>query len=221
MMIKKNKIDKLNIQKILNKIESIPILSSSPPKGYSSTVIYESSGIVTQRSSKSSALKAKTFVGFLKNSNSDIGFPHVDTRDSYGFSWYFNKLYQAYRFYAPSVRLANIGSAARDHLANERTYLAWLRTSFASISAGVTISQFFRLNKTKEDSVTSTSERAFRSLFIMLGMVFLMFGFMRYFHCQITLVSNKFPASRGTIMASTSLTAMAIAAIPLVIIFKK
>lgn len=44
-----------------------------------------------------------------------------------------------------SLRLDNHGAVARDHLANERTFLAWLRTSLAFASIGVAITQFFRL----------------------------------------------------------------------------
>lgn len=45
-----------------------------------------------------------------------------------------------------SVSLENKGSVARDHLALERTFLAWLRTSLAFASIGVAITQLFRLN---------------------------------------------------------------------------
>lgn len=44
-----------------------------------------------------------------------------------------------------SVKLENNGATARDHLANERTFLAWLRTSLAFASIGVAVTQFFRL----------------------------------------------------------------------------
>lgn len=47
-----------------------------------------------------------------------------------------------------SVALENKGSVARDHLALERTFLAWLRTSLAFASIGIAITQLFRLNST-------------------------------------------------------------------------
>ncbi|EXJ83142.1 hypothetical protein A1O1_06761 [Capronia coronata CBS 617.96] len=47
-----------------------------------------------------------------------------------------------------SVSLENKGSVARDHLALERTFLAWLRTSLAFASIGIAITQLFRLNTT-------------------------------------------------------------------------
>ena len=45
-----------------------------------------------------------------------------------------------------SISLDNKGSVARDHLALERTFLAWLRTSLAFASIGIAITQLFRLN---------------------------------------------------------------------------
>lgn len=45
-----------------------------------------------------------------------------------------------------SITLDNKGSVARDHLALERTFLAWLRTSLAFASIGIAITQLFRLN---------------------------------------------------------------------------
>lgn len=45
-----------------------------------------------------------------------------------------------------SISLENKGSVARDHLALERTFLAWLRTSLAFASIGIAITQLFRLN---------------------------------------------------------------------------
>lgn len=57
-----------------------------------------------------------------------------------------------------SVSLENKGSVARDHLALERTFLAWLRTSLAFASIGIAITQLFRLNvniQSRQSSIPS------------------------------------------------------------------
>ncbi|BGP26247.1 hypothetical protein JCM10295v2_005192 [Rhodotorula toruloides] len=55
--------------------------------------------------------------------------------------------------------LENKGAVARDHLAGERTFLAWLRTSLALASIGIAVTQLFRLPSasTTTKSATPTS----------------------------------------------------------------
>lgn len=109
------------------------------------------------------------------------------------------------------VRLQNTGSVARDHLANERTYLAWLRTSLAFASIGVALTQFFRLdlNTTKnynQNPETLRLSTALGSLFVGTGLVVIVVGITRYFSTQYYLQLGKFPASKGLVLLCFSLT---------------
>jgi uncharacterized membrane protein YidH (DUF202 family) len=84
-----------------------------------------------------------------KNSSPDRPSSSPSTSDSsenLKQPWY-RKLVTSYR----SVSLENTGSVARDHLALERTFLAWLRTSLAFASIGIAITQLFRLNTSFAD----------------------------------------------------------------------
>ncbi|CAG8678766.1 15172_t:CDS:2, partial [Rhizophagus irregularis] len=100
----------------------------------------------------------------------------------------------------PSLTLENKASVARDHLANERTFLAWLRTSLSFISIGIAITQLFRLTKISDDQRANEYNKEGKVLgiiFILLGVVFLSFGITRYFHSQYLMTKGHFPASRG------------------------
>ncbi|PNS16579.1 hypothetical protein CAC42_79 [Sphaceloma murrayae] len=66
-----------------------------------------------------------------------------DTQDS----WW-RALFEKYG----SIELENKGSVARDHLALERTFLAWLRTSLSFASIGIAVTQLFRLNTALRDN---------------------------------------------------------------------
>lgn len=86
-----------------------------------------------------------------------------------------------------SLRLPYKGTAARDHLANERTFLAWLRTSLGLASLGITILQLQKLKgyKTKMD-------KAVGLCFICAAIVTLLIGTLRFFSIQTHLSKEHF-----------------------------
>ncbi|CAG8581106.1 2449_t:CDS:2 [Funneliformis caledonium] len=115
--------------------------------------------------------------------------------------------------YKPSLVLENKASVARDHLANERTFLAWLRTSLSFVGIGVAITQLFRLK-----GESSKGGNIIGIVFIILGILFLGFGIVRYFHSQYLMTTGHFPASRGSVLVGTILTILSLTACFLVII---
>ena len=104
-----------------------------------------------------------------------------------------------------SLSLENTGSVARDHLANERTYLAWLRTSLSFASIGVAVAQLFSLNQAIGGGTGNGSEMLRRfgqplgATFIGVAIIVLLLGVKRYFSAQSWMTRGKFPASRGSV----------------------
>ncbi|GAA5865104.1 hypothetical protein JCM3774_002132 [Rhodotorula dairenensis] len=59
-----------------------------------------------------------------------------------------------------SSQVPNTGSAARDHLAAERTVLAWLRTSMVLATVGIALAQLLRLPSTAFGSASTPTNQS-------------------------------------------------------------
>ncbi|KAF7308687.1 DUF202 domain-containing protein [Mycena chlorophos] len=105
---------------------------------------------------------------------------------------------------ALNLTLENSGSVARDHLASERTFLAYVRTSLAIASTGVALVQLFSIasssnNMTSPSSRIQTLSRPLGATMVCMGMIVLAIGTGRYFSIQRALVDGAFPVARWTV----------------------
>lgn len=66
------------------------------------------------------------------------------------------------------------------HVANERTYLAYLRTSLSLVTVGIAVTQLFRLNTATASQTEITMGKVIGSLFVVLGLLFILFGAIRF-----------------------------------------
>ncbi|KAI0248318.1 hypothetical protein BJV78DRAFT_1284923 [Lactifluus subvellereus] len=115
-----------------------------------------------------------------------------------------------------SLTLQNTGSVARDHLASERTFLAYVRTSLAFASAGVALVQLFRVSISASANESPSREiavvpyaRPLGATLIAFGMAVLTMGTLRYFAIQRALPQGLFPAARLSVfLQAVSLAAL-------------
>lgn len=112
-------------------------------------------------------------------------------------------------------------------MANERTFLAWLRTSLSFITVGVAITQLFKLKVNSKINLNdklitlSSNERLIEyhtfgkclgSLFILLGITTLVLGLLRFFQVQHALIYGHYP------MAKVSLTVIILLTLSIIVV---
>ncbi|KAG6830542.1 hypothetical protein H0H87_007741 [Tephrocybe sp. NHM501043] len=119
--------------------------------------------------------------------------------------------------------LENTGSVARDHLASERTFLAYVRTSLSIASAAVALAQILSIAQYHRDSDEDAGPthygrrveawaRPLGATAILIALMILIIGVARYFAIQNALVGGRFPVARvGIALMSTLFGALIIA----------
>ena len=90
----------------------------------------------------------------------------------------------------------------RDHLANERTFLAWVRTSIALLGFGVLIVKLRFLVPSPHAGVRST---ALGLIFAGVGLLTLLFAIWHYDRTRRRIDGQDFQAASGVIFAFAAL----------------
>ncbi|KZT53561.1 hypothetical protein CALCODRAFT_439908, partial [Calocera cornea HHB12733] len=115
------------------------------------------------------------------------------------------------------------GNIARDHLANERTFLAWIRTCLSLATTGVALVQLFALaafNPVAGDKTERTMNmaRPLGAVIIAVSAVVLLVGVHRYFRTQIALRSGTFPPSRIAPLLLSAISAAILAVVFVIVV---
>ncbi|GJE92650.1 DUF202 domain-containing protein [Phanerochaete sordida] len=113
----------------------------------------------------------------------------------------------------PALTLENSGSVARDHLASERTFLAYVRTSLTIASTGVALVQLFTISAATSNHSLEAYSRPIGAVVICVGLATLALGLTRYFAIQNALIDGNYPVAR----VSTMLLALVMMAIIVVV----
>lgn len=96
----------------------------------------------------------------------------------------------------------------QQHLANERTYLAWVRTSIAIIGIGFLASSL-HFNNIKAVSQLADGIAVFVSVFsLLVGLMILFFATVHYFSVRKNINSQTFASANKLIKLSTAIIFM-------------
>lgn len=129
--------------------------------------------------------------------------------------------------------LKNTGSTARDHLASERTFLAWIRTGLGFIALGIAVERFSQLDldslikelrpsttdastgkfENDDDNIAKSKEQALVGGLLGTGSGSIVYGTTRYFsNLRLIEQGNFKPAFHGAAVLSVAVAGMAGAA---------
>lgn len=91
-----------------------------------------------------------------------------------------------------STLVPNEGSTARDHLANERTFLAWVRTALGLVGLGVVLGRV----AAAEPRLAELDLRVTAFILVTAGGAVLAYGLWRYQRVARALELGQFPIAR-------------------------
>jgi putative membrane protein len=115
----------------------------------------------------------------------------------------------------PARSLVDPDSRARTHLANERTFLAWLRTGLGMIVLGLAVGQFIDVDRDLVPGIRAVSN--FAAALIIAGTLIVLTGSARYFRGRDQIDAAQYqPAGRGIGAATGLVVVIAVLSLALV-----
>ena len=117
----------------------------------------------------------------------------------------------------PLHRATDPDSRARTHLANERTFLAWLRTGLSLVAVGLAAAGFFPVDLVPGFPYVTV----FSMLFVFSGTLIVLHGALRYVKASRQIEMGSFdPAVTAIVTTAVIVGLLAILAIPLVVLLR-
>ena len=108
-------------------------------------------------------------------------------------------------------------SRARTHLANERTFLAWLRTGLSVMAVGLAAAGFLPVDLVPGFPYV----RSFAALLVLSGTIMVLYGASRYVRANQQIETGSYdPAGRAIVTIAAIIGLLGILAIPLVLLLR-
>jgi putative membrane protein len=108
-------------------------------------------------------------------------------------------------------------SRARTHLANERTFLAWLRTGLSLMAVGLAAAGFLPVDLVPGFPYV----RSFAALLVLSGTIMVLYGASRYMRANQQIETGSYdPAGMAIVTIAAIISLLGILAIPLVLLLR-